>query len=73
MPDWSLVQRDCGVTELLMDELELLPCPQRMIGHRCNHPAEVVSKHVFGEMEVVSIYCILGHVYSGPREFVTAP
>ena len=56
-----------------MDELELLPCPQRMIGRRCNHPAEVVSKHVFGEMEVVSIYCILGHVYSGPREFVIAP
>lgn len=52
------------------EELELLPCPQRMIGKRCNLPAEVVSRYGDG---LVSIQCILGHVYSGAVEFVTAP
>lgn len=56
---------------------ELVPCPQYTDdpGVRCNLPSEVQSRHytnsTSGEVEVIAIRCILGHIYCGPREFLS--
>lgn len=56
---------------------EVVACPQfsDKPGVRCDLPSEVLQTvyqdSTHGEVEVIAIRCVLGHVYCGPREFLT--